>query len=180
MGVVPFIRRREQTTGLTFVVVPHERATEPNRPMLARADDESGGGMAPFAQAGRQGWEADVPSYSSELGGRGRPVFPGSMDALYYLNPWTMAGGEGASWEWEHFGHKLPVTSPALSRANPSKVGAANHPLAGRPAMIAWPERANIYRAPFESYSNVIDQRAPGVPVSELAGGAVGGYNPLI
>lgn len=166
-GLAPFVRRREQTTGLTYVVVPHQR------PADAQVAPPSGVamGMSDFTPV------YDPPPQSQFLGGRGRPAYPASQDSLYYVNPWTGLGGEGASWEWEHFGYKVPLRAHALAADNPGTFGGANHPLDGHAGMIAYPERANVYRPPFESYGAVVDQRTGDVaPDWASARGA----NPLV
>jgi hypothetical protein len=108
---------------------------------------------------------------------RGRPVFPAGQDLTYYINPWTMLGGEGASWEWEHFGYKMPLHPPTLAGQDPGRFGGANHPLDGHAGMIAWPERANEYRPPWESYGSVVDQRTGDVAPDWTSGS---GANTLV
>lgn len=163
-----FIRRREQTTGLTYVAVPHVRAVDPlDAPPAGEAM-----GMSSYAPL------EDPVRYSEFVGGRGRPVWPASQDTWYTINPWLQLGGEGASWEWEHYGYKSPMQPRTLGGGDPGAVGGANAPIAGGAGMIAWPERANEYRPPWESYGAVVDQRTPNVaPAWESA---AGGVNPLV
>ena len=171
VGLAPFVRRREQTTGLTYFANLTQEAAECESP----ADNVSGiSDYTPAPDTPRQSDNAFLPYMS-----RGRAPYPSRDDHVYYINPWTMLGGEGASWEWEHFGYKVPLAEPTLAgdRSSPGRYGGANHPLDGHAGMVAWPERANEYRPPWESFGSVVDQRVGSVaPEWTSASGA----NPLV
>jgi hypothetical protein len=52
------------------------------------------------------------------------------------------------------------MPAPAYDATNdPGKLGGYNTPIQSYPGMIAWPERANEYRSPWEAFSAIIDQR---------------------
>lgn len=164
-----FVRRREPEAGyLTNVAVVHQRAYDPQ----SIPPEGAAMGMSDYSPLN------DPVRYSEFTGGRGRPVFPAANDTVYYLNPATKLGGEGASWEWEHYGLKQPMLPKTLAGGYDSGTyGAANHPLDGHAGMVAWPERANEYRPPFESYGSVVDQRTPNVAPNWTS---ASGANPLV
>lgn len=172
-GQAPFVRRREQTTGLTYFANGYDVAYWPQSPQ-SNANVEGGASdYTPVYDNPRQSDMAFLPYVS-----RGRPVFPAANDRAYYINPYTFLGGEGASWEWEHFGYKVPIAEPTLAGddSSPGRFGGANHPLDGHAGMVAWPERANVYRPPWQAYGDVIDQRTGDVPPDLFSGY---GANPL-
>lgn len=146
--IPPFVRRREPSEGMTWALVPYTNPMEPE----AISGELRSLGAGPIIDRA-----PDPVRQSDFLGGRGRPVFPGRQDVELFINPATGLGGEGASWEWEHFGYKMPMPEPSAD--SDARTGALNAPLAGYAGMIAWPERTNEYRPPWESYSSTTDQR---------------------
>lgn len=170
-GQAPFVRRREQTTGLTYFannVNDAQAAESPGDRAIPGISD-----YTPVYDNPRQSDNAFLPYMS-----RGRYPYPARDDHAYYINPYTMLGGEGASWEWEHFGYKVPLAMPVLAGddTSPGRFGGANHPLDGHAGMVAWPERANVYRPPWQAYGDVIDQRTGDVAPDYFSGY---GANPL-
>lgn len=146
-----FVRTRETAQHLTYAVVPYTAAGEPER----ISEELYALGAGPLIQ------QAPDPIRQGDfLHGRGRPVFPGSQDVVLFVNPATGLGGEGASWEFEHFGYKQPMPEPSAGHdGSDARAGALNAPLAGYGGMTAWPERSNEYRPPWESFSSTVDQR---------------------
>ena len=146
-----FVRRREQRgQGFSFFAENHNDPITEEIP----GDFLYSDGVTGYSPV------YDPPKQSSFTGGRGRQVAPAfDPSEAFYINWGTSLGGEGASWEWEHFGIKQPMPAPAFDSYDPGKVGASNHPISGYPGMIAWPERSNEYRAPWEAFSSIVDQR---------------------
>lgn len=170
-GQAPFVRRREQTTGLTYFANLEQEAAHAESPA-----DSHVPGISDYSAVydnPRQSDNAFLPYVS-----KGRTPFPAHNDLVFYINPYTMLGGEGASWEWEHFGYKVPLAMPVLAGqdTSPGRYGGANHPLDGHAGMVAWPERANVYRPPWQAFGDVLDQRIPDTPPDFFSGY---GANPL-